>query len=668
MRIMILFPPSADPTRPYITLPMQQAYLRAMGYEDVSVYDANLEAFDWLTGEASLLEARSRVERMWDGSGRSGRASLAPVLACADYVIREIESAKRVVRERPGRSTAEVLHAWLVFKRAVQLASAPYHPGGFGPGVYVSKYRWDDLRDLDAAVAAHQENPFYDFLRSRVVPKVQKSGAEFVKIVTTFCGQVIPAFTLAAMIKDACRGVHVNLGGICVAYYGNALAEWPRAARYAGSYSLFEHEYGFEHLTYLIAERLRKGQAVSGIPNVLVPGSVENRLGGAGGSACQEVTPDFTGLPLDRYFCNELILPLAISNGCHWHRCTFCLHPGNHRARSPESAVAMMSALAQEHGARHFYFADDSFSPEMLGGLADELLRTKSTFTWYCLARPEPALDRALCAKLARSGCGHLLLGIESASQRLLDLMDKGISIQEAAHVLNCLHEAGIPAMIFAFTGFPGETIGEAAATAAFLTSVRKKTSAISFQRFLLQSNTRVLRNAPSSGVRVQQLPPERAGYDIEWEMPGAVTRAEAEQTVQSFWTQFRNEAPQRQTVLQSITAYTGPFLLLTREIKSLDRPGGATCSDAADALMIEPSVAIRKLDEGTAVVYHGKTDRLLNVSAGLVSLLERFAESGGTVAILEHAGARRESVQKNLRKLCELGILVPRGGSSVAN
>ena len=661
MRIMILFPPSADPTRPYITLPMQQAYLRAMGYQDVIVYDANLEAFDYLTEESYLRQARARVESALGGKGDSERAYLTSVLACADYVIDRIAEAKRTVRGAAPGSAAEILRAWMVFRRAVQLASAPFHPGGFRPGAYSSRYRWDDLLELSAAVSAHEENIFEDFFRVRVVPEVAASGAQLIKIVTTFSGQVIPAFTLAAMIKNACPGAHVNLGGICISYYARALAEWPLAGRYADSYSLFEHEYGYEHLTYLIAERLCTGQP-SRIPNVLAPGETgaavdpDHRVPQA---LERNVTPDFSGLALDRYFCSRLILPLAMSNGCHWHRCTFCLHPGDHRARSPESVVAAMSGLERLHGTRRFYFVDDSFSPEMLEGLADELLRTGSRFTWYCLARPEAAFDQALSRKLAEAGCGHVLLGLESASQRVLDRMDKGISIRAASQAIDNLCEAGIQAMVFAFTGFPGERREEAATTAAFLASIRGKVSGIVFQRFLLQGNTRVLDDAERMGAYIEQLPSTRAVYDIEWTMPGAVTRAEAEAAVHEFWQRFREEAPPWQAALHSIIEYTGPFLLLAGDLRSSDRFAVEPRRDVAGELAVHPSVSIRALNRGTWVLYHGESDRLMTVSTGMASLVGRFAAGASSAAVLEDAGPHRKDIEESLEKLRRLGILV---------
>jgi anaerobic magnesium-protoporphyrin IX monomethyl ester cyclase len=669
VRILAVFPPGADPTRPYLALPMLDAYLAELGTAEVELYDANLDAFDSLTEETRLALARDGVERLLVERGRElddpGRLNLEAALASAEYVIKGIAEAKATLRPRAGppRAPEDWARALSLLKRAVELASGPYAPSGFGPGGARGRFRWDDLRELEAAVEAERENVFAEFLSRELLARVAASRPNIVKIVATFPGQVIPAFTAARLIRRSFPDVHVSLGGISMTYFGGALARWPQAKRYAHSFLLFEHEYGFEYLTHLLALGLQGERDLEAIPNLLLPGQEDFAL-----SPEHDIPPEldrlpaprFDQLPLDRYLCPELTLPIALSRGCAHRGCAFCLHSRAHRRRAPAEVVRHMGALEARHGAKRFFFADDSCSPEMLDALSRQLLSERRSYRWYCLARPEQGFTAELCGRLARAGCRHVLTGVESGSQRILDLMEKGTAAAAIPEVLASFHAAGIPVTAFAFAGFPGETLGEIAQTVALLDGIRDQTALIVFGRFLLQHETRIAREPNRFHIAVAAAPPGRAGFDLPFDGPeGAASGDEVAEALQRFRSRHLKSCGGRRRLLQRCIEYTGPALLLAEGAAPLgDGARRDRTLDGLAPLQLHRSVGLRELCGGSCVLFHGEADTTTLLGAGATALLRRIDGRRSASDLAGAAGARRGEALALLEQMWSAGVL----------
>ena len=185
--------------------------------------------------------------------------------------------------------------------------------------------------------------------------------------------------------------------------------------------------------------------------------------------------PDYSDLPLDKYLSLiEMANPmhrlwsdgfwnkLTIAHGCYWHQCSFCdtTLPYIKRYESAPAAVLAdrIKQIIAQTGHRGFHFVDEAAPPAVLKDLAKELLKRKIRISWWTNIRFEKAFTEDLCRLLASSGCIAVTGGLEAASDRLLKLMNKGVTIRQAAQVCDHFTKAGIMVHAYLMHGFPTQT------------------------------------------------------------------------------------------------------------------------------------------------------------------------------------------------------------------
>ncbi|GJL53639.1 MAG: radical SAM protein [Nitrospirales bacterium] len=189
-------------------------------------------------------------------------------------------------------------------------------------------------------------------------------------------------------------------------------------------------------------------------------------------------TPTYDGLPLDRYLTVlDTLNPmhrlwsdghwnkLTIAHGCYWKQCTFCDvgldYIGRYEASPAEVLVDRIEALIAETCRRGFHFVDEAAPPAGLKAMALSLLERGVTISWWGNIRFEKAFTPDLCRLLAASGCIAVSAGLEAASDRLLELVKKGITVDHTVEVLSAFQQAGILVHAYLMYGLPSQTILE---------------------------------------------------------------------------------------------------------------------------------------------------------------------------------------------------------------
>ncbi|MDD4909369.1 MAG: radical SAM protein [Candidatus Omnitrophica bacterium] len=185
--------------------------------------------------------------------------------------------------------------------------------------------------------------------------------------------------------------------------------------------------------------------------------------------------PDFTVFNLDEYPVPEKMLPIQTSRGCSWRRCRFChfdrIYSGTYREFSARRVVSMIRYLRDRYDCRHFAFNNEEITASQAVRLSKTLvsLGMKDLF-FFSAARADGGFNSAGKLRLLRkAGFRQIHWGIESGSQRVLDLMDKGINLSEASCILRKAHACGIGNVCFIMFGFPGERKRDAQNTVSFL-------------------------------------------------------------------------------------------------------------------------------------------------------------------------------------------------------
>ena len=189
-------------------------------------------------------------------------------------------------------------------------------------------------------------------------------------------------------------------------------------------------------------------------------------------------TPDYTDLQLDQYISViEIANPmhslwsdgrwnkLTMAHGCYWGKCTFCdISLDYIKIYKPISAkilVDRMEELIAQTGETGFHFVDEAAPPALMREVALEILRRNLVVTWWTNIRFEKSFTQDLCFLLKLSGCVAVSGGLEVASDRLLQLIDKGISVEQVAKVTKNFTEAGIMIHAYLMYGYPTQTVQE---------------------------------------------------------------------------------------------------------------------------------------------------------------------------------------------------------------
>ncbi len=189
-------------------------------------------------------------------------------------------------------------------------------------------------------------------------------------------------------------------------------------------------------------------------------------------------TPDYSDLLLDKYISViEVANPmhslwsdgrwnkLTMAHGCYWGKCTFCdISLDYIKLYEPIAAkilVDRMEELIAQTGENGFHFVDEAAPPALMREVALEIIKRKLVVTWWTNIRFEKSFTADLCLLLKESGCIAVSGGLEVASDRLLELIKKGVTVEQVAQVTRNFTESGIMVHAYLMYGYPTQTIQE---------------------------------------------------------------------------------------------------------------------------------------------------------------------------------------------------------------
>jgi radical SAM superfamily enzyme YgiQ (UPF0313 family) len=362
-------------------------------------------------------------------------------------------------------------------------------------------------------------------LQALALQAVHEHRPTVVLISVPFPGTVYGALRIAQAIKAAQPSIRVALGGGFVNTELRQLKE-PRLFDFfdavtldAGErplLALLEHWRGQRSAGRLVRTFVREQGAVRFID-----------IGEADVPFAEVGTPTWDGLPLESYLSLlDMLNPmhrlwsdgrwnkLTVAHGCYWKKCSFCDvgldYISRYDAATAETLVDRIQAIVQETGQTGFHFVDEAAPPKSLKALAAELQRRRVPISWWGNIRFEKSFTPALCRQLAASGCIAISGGLEVASDRLLALMNKGVSVHQVARVTKAFADAGILAHAYLMYGFPTQTVQDTVDALEYVRQLFEAGCIQSgfFHRFACTVHSPVGRHPERYGVTLQPLPP----------------------------------------------------------------------------------------------------------------------------------------------------------------
>jgi radical SAM superfamily enzyme YgiQ (UPF0313 family) len=307
--------------------------------------------------------------------------------------------------------------------------------------------------------------------------KIESENPDLVAITAPFPGNLYSALRCGQWLKKHHPHIKIALGGGYANTELRALQE-PRVFDFVDFITLDDGETPLLNLL----ENLRGTRELPYLKRTFcrIDGIVTYLNGSTDSDVKQKEVgiPDYTDLPLDDYLSViEIANPmhrlwsdgrwnkLTLAHGCYWGKCTFCDisldYIKNYEATTAPMLVDRIEAMIAQTGNNGFHFVDEAAPPALMRDVALEIIRRDLTVVWWTNIRFEQRFTKDLCQLLVRSGCIAVSGGLEVASDRLLTLIDKGVSVAQVAQVADHFTQAGILVHAYLMYGFPTQTAQE---------------------------------------------------------------------------------------------------------------------------------------------------------------------------------------------------------------
>jgi len=545
----LLFPPQWIPTQPYLSIPSLTAFLKANNC-NVSQIDINTSFYDHILSKKWLRiyydKAQIKLQQLDSLKELSPElqkeyAVLSSSMLFGEYVINGVDDAKKIIKSKKDFYNIEKLFkAFKILELGLKLASSAYYPSNLTFHSYDMRHSCRSSKELLEAINDRKENIFIEYFEKYTLPEVLEGDPGLIGISIINTSQLIPGLTLANLIKKADPKIHINIGG----------SVFTRLVKEISSnkelFSVFDSVIVHEGETALLnlVKHLNNELDIKDIPNLIYKKGrdiIVNSLSSSGEDINSLPTPCFDGLPLDKYLSPELIIPVLSSRGCYWNRCTFCDHgfgySGKYRPRDVDLLFGDIRTLKDKYKTNFFTFQDEGLSTKIIGALSDRIIKEKMEISWLADSRFEPSFSTELGAKLSLSGCKMLYFGLESANERVLKCMDKGIIKENVLKICKYCNDTGIWAHLFLIFGFPTETHEEARETMDFILQNNNIIRSMSFGSFQLTKHSKVYDNPSMFHVsKIYRNNEIDLSLWYDCEVSGGLSKKETDSVIQEFY------------------------------------------------------------------------------------------------------------------------------------
>ncbi len=312
------------------------------------------------------------------------------------------------------------------------------------------------------------------FLKQLVYDYIEQENPDVVGLTLPFPGNVLGALKISRYCKQLNPAIKILWGGGFPNTELRGLKD-PRVFEWVDFITLDDGERPLYRLLHyldgqanednLVRTYYLKNNVVVFSPATSEPDFAQHETG----------TPCYEGLQLKNYLslC-EMLNPmhriwsdgrwnkLTLAHGCYWKKCSFCdislNYIQHYETAGIEPIIERIQTLMQQTGESGFHFVDEAAPPKLLFALAEQLISRNIVISWWTNIRFEKTFTAEKCQLLADSGCIAVSGGLEVASDRLLQLMKKGVSVAQVAKVTKAFADAGILVHAYLMYGFPSQT------------------------------------------------------------------------------------------------------------------------------------------------------------------------------------------------------------------
>jgi hypothetical protein len=503
LKILLITPPFTQLNTPYPATPYLKGFLKPHGF-DVSQADLGIELINRIFSREGLLELFENVKKNTEQLSPNSQR----ILHNEQYYLQTVDRVMDFLQYRDN-TLAQRICSEQFLPRASRFDQLPDLEWSFGNIGVTDKARFlatlyvEDVGDLirdevtphfgfsryaeKLGMSAHSfapiehalqqpENIIEFWLLALLNGHIESFAPDVVGMTIPFPGNLYGALKCGQYIKKHHGRIRVIVGGGFVNTELRDLTD-PAVFDYTDYITLDSGEQPVLNILKFIQGTLK----IEGLTRTFIRDAGEVKYVNGRGrdlSFVETGCPDYTDLPLDKYLSLiEIANPMhrlwsdgrwnkmTLAHGCYWHKCSFCDTTLDYIKRCDTAPATVlvdrMERIIAQTGQCGFHFVDEAAPPAVLKDLALELLRRQISISWWTNIRFERAFSKELCALLAASGCIAVTGGLETAADRLLKLMNKGVSVRQAAQACDNFNKAGIMVHAYLMYGFPTQTAQE---------------------------------------------------------------------------------------------------------------------------------------------------------------------------------------------------------------
>jgi anaerobic magnesium-protoporphyrin IX monomethyl ester cyclase len=667
--IVLLFPPQWSPFQPPLSLPSLTAWLRREGFF-VRALDANIDFYHWLYGDTCVSYCKGLIDRL--AMSADERMAHGALLDSAPDFVADISGLQRLAflgsaaNEDVLRAHILAINSMEIFLDTISRLCGNFKVSPFSFTTAAGDYDWVALQKL-----VQQPPPLLamfvdEYLATRVAPLEARS------IGLSCIGQEQLFFSLlfGKRAKELLNLPVIIGGTIFSRIFERGVLPVPWFERY---FDIIVRNEGEKPASSLLENMVRGRKLTEHVPGIVY---LDDGQGLAATNPCAPLqprelpVPDFGDLSLESYVTSHLSLPLLSARGCYWGKCEFCHHGmvygEKYGAYEAEAVLATVGEYAQRYGAKHFAFNDEAIPPKIARGMG--LIfpdASRSSWAFTGLMKFEKFFTEADFANLRRIGFRSLYVGLESASERVLELMRKPNKKSTIVRNLTNAKHAGIWMHCFLFFGFPGESEDDARETYDFILENEEIIGSFGCCTFALEHNAPISRHLEDFPVQLNQSSASSVNVYYSYRVSDGISPERAEE-----WAARLNEDARRSPKyfaskwiprehLLSLLSSMSPEQLVAagNSLHMADRvPSTALTRE------IFSSVKIGEPDRATIAINRANR-RALRIEGGSEALFSLMYDENLPLAILRHQGPefyeRLMGTPIKLKAACSLQIAI---------
>lgn len=488
-KCLVIFPPQWSPLSPHLAPASMVGNIRANGHY-CDIKDLNVEYYDEILKSDYLkkiliklfndfislsndLKQSSELQKKEGEHSIEFQIKAKKMLRINDLkenrtnetkqVLAYVEEAVKILKnENTFYDLKLIVNSFKIIDMALNIVSLNEYPQEFSMHNLINQsviFNYENILKY-----CNSNNMFKEFY-ARKADEIADREYDYIGISVSSSTQLLSALTLSKILKDkVSANTKICLGGNYISRITEAIKKVPEFFKVFCDFVIYEEG---ERATKELLEALGGKRNIEDVSSLIYLDKEDNvkRNDKKRPTMLSELAmPNLDGFPLDKYLLYTLIMPIQSSRGCYWKKCTFCDHDfgQTYNIKEVSNLVNEIKTLKEKYGINNFEFTDEAMTPGYMKLLSKKLIEENVKINWFCDLRLESAFTKEIFDLAYKAGLRLILWGFESGNKRIMDLINKGVDVEDRYNVLRRSSNAGIFNFAYVFTGFPTETYEEA--------------------------------------------------------------------------------------------------------------------------------------------------------------------------------------------------------------